>query len=270
MSKIHCIMLVRNEADVIAYTLREASRWADFVYVYDNTSTDGTWEIVKSMANGKIIAWKQHQNNYREGLLANVFNEFRHLSEEGDWWMKLDADDFYDPKFRTRIDAIPEGHTFVWTITLDYQLTHKDLEQVDFSQPADKVLPQLRYYRPAFSEPRLFRYRKRLVWTTETAWPRHPGLTAFDRPLMKHYPHRSPQQIQTRLDIRREQKARGYTGWENACQLSWREKIVDPRECLHDDGSGKFTIDESKLPWHLEPFHKRLMKAALHGTGVWA
>lgn len=269
MFKIHCIMLVKNEADVVAFNLREARKWADHIYVYDHCSTDGTWEIVRAMGDRNIIPWKQHNKVYAEGLKADVFNEFRHMSEEGDWWMKFDADDFYDPAFRTELAAIPHRHNLVWTVTLDFELTDRDLNELDFSQPAEKVLPRMRYFRPAYSEPHLFRYRKRLVWTDATAWPRHPGLTAFHRPLLRHYPHRSPNQIQSRLDIRREQRAKGFKGWAHACQSSWREKIVDHRVCQHDDGSAKFIIDESKLPRHVEPFPKRLMKAVLHGSGVW-
>ena len=40
--KIHCIVLTKNEADVVGYCLREAAKWADYIYVYDGASTDST------------------------------------------------------------------------------------------------------------------------------------------------------------------------------------------------------------------------------------
>ena len=46
--KIHSICVVKNEADIVGYCLREALKWSDYVYVYDGESTDGTWEVVKS------------------------------------------------------------------------------------------------------------------------------------------------------------------------------------------------------------------------------
>ena len=58
--KIHCLMLTKNEADVVrSYSLTEAAKWADHIYVYDGASTDGTWEIINSMNDPRIVARKQ-------------------------------------------------------------------------------------------------------------------------------------------------------------------------------------------------------------------
>jgi len=267
--KIHCIMLAKNEADVIALCLREASQWADYIYVYDNGSTDGTWEIVQSLQNGKIIPWKQHDQVFQEGIRAEVFNEFRHLAQPGDWWLKLDADDFYRPEFRQQLAEVPPGHDVVWTITLDYQLTDKNIRESDFAAPIEQVLAGLRYYKAGYSELHCFRHRKGLTWTPATAWPKHAGVVALTRPILKHYPHRSPQQIQSRLDLRRQVRAKGFKGWEHAAQATWREKVVPHQECHFDDGSGHYHVDERTLPWHIEPFPKRLTKMLLHRTGIW-
>src|SRR5277367_5352236 len=72
--KIHCIALCKNEADVIGACLREAVQWADFIYVYDGGSTDGTWEVVRSLNHPRIIPWKQDGKVFKEGLQAEVFN----------------------------------------------------------------------------------------------------------------------------------------------------------------------------------------------------
>ena len=50
MFKIHAICLVKDEDDIIAYTLEKALVWADYIYVYDNGSTDRTWEIVQNLS----------------------------------------------------------------------------------------------------------------------------------------------------------------------------------------------------------------------------
>jgi glycosyltransferase involved in cell wall biosynthesis len=56
--KIFAIMVVKNEVDIIAHTLRAASEWCDQIYVLDNGSDDGTWEVVEQMAreNRAIVA----------------------------------------------------------------------------------------------------------------------------------------------------------------------------------------------------------------------
>lgn len=57
--KIFAIMLVKNEADIVGYVLKEAEKWADKIFIIDNGSTDGTWEIIQSMRNEIITPWKQ-------------------------------------------------------------------------------------------------------------------------------------------------------------------------------------------------------------------
>jgi hypothetical protein len=87
--------------------------------------------------------------------------------------------------------------------------------------------------------------------------------------LYKHYQYRSPQQIQKRLDTRRDNRARGFPGWEHAKELSWKEKIVRVDTCHVDLGNGIYEIDWQKLPKHIEPPHVRFLKMLLHGMNVW-
>ena len=49
--KIFAIMLVKNEADIVASVLKDAEKWADKIFILDNGSTDGTWEIIQSLKN---------------------------------------------------------------------------------------------------------------------------------------------------------------------------------------------------------------------------
>jgi hypothetical protein len=81
--KIHFLLVTKNEQDFIALCLNEAAKWADYIYVYDGLSTDKTWDIVQYFNNPRIIPWKQDGKVFSEGLRAEIFNEFRHLSHEG-------------------------------------------------------------------------------------------------------------------------------------------------------------------------------------------
>jgi glycosyltransferase involved in cell wall biosynthesis len=268
--KIHCIALTKNEEDVVHHCLQEAAKWADHIYVYDNGSTDATWDIVKSLESDKIVPWKQDGKVFSEGLRAEVFNEFRYLSDEGDWWLRLDVDEFYSRNYlRETLARITREHSFVWGIAIEYYLTWKDLKTLDFSLPVEQLLPKLRYYRIESSEPRCFRYRRRLVWNPEWAWPRHPGVVAMQRIMYKHYKYRSPQQIQTRLNTRTSSRERGFVGWAHAAQACWKEKIADEPNCRFDNGSGHYAYDEGMLPRHIEPGPFRLIKLLMHRTGLW-
>lgn len=271
MFKIHSIVLTKNEADVIELCLAEAARWSDHIYVYDGASTDGTWDIVQSLArtHPQVIPWRQDGKVFSEGLRAEVFGAFRHQSREGDWWLQLNADEFYDQDPHEFLARVPARHHLVWGIPIQYYITDQDLRALDFNRPFERVRDLLRYYQAHWSEPRCFRYRRGLIWSTDAAWPRHAGPVARERIYFKHYPYRSPQQIQVRLDVRRNNRARGFEGWQHASQSTWEEKIVLATECSIDDGSGGYQVDEAKLPRHLEPLPRRWVKLLLHGLGVW-
>jgi hypothetical protein len=84
-----------------------------------------------------------------------------------------------------------------------------------------------------------------------------------------HYPYRSPAQIQMRLDVRRENRARGFEGWEHAKEADWKEKLI-PAAALHQDtGDGQFVIEEDVRLQHREPCMRRAFKCLMHGAGLW-
>jgi hypothetical protein len=260
-------MLTKNEADVVALCLQQAAEWADFIYVYDGLSSDRTWEIVQGLRNTKIIPWRQDGKVFREGLRAEVFEAFRHRSMPGDWWLQLNADEFYPRSPRDFFADIKPIYNFVWGINVEYVLTHQDLLELDFDSGFASIRPQLKYYRANWSEPRAFRYRKGLKWRLNAAWPDHAGLVAPQRIVYKHYPYRSPKQIQMRLDVRRDNRERGFEGWEHAKEANWASKIVERRDCRLDNGHVE--IFDYELPSHLEPTPVRIAKRLLHATRVW-
>jgi hypothetical protein len=246
--KIHAICLVRNEADVIEECLREAS-WADRIYLYDGASTDGTWELLQRLRSERIIPWRSDNTTFREGLRALVFNAFRHEAREGDWWCQLNGDEFYTEDPRAFLQAVPKAHQVVWGLMIQYYLTPEDVDggaawKGQFGEDRERI----RYYRAACAERRFFRHRERLVWHDTDAWP---------------------EQIQMRLDVRRDNRARGFEGWEHAKELDWREKIV-ARAGLHlDAGNGHFQLEADVLRQHLESPRQRLVKRVLHGLKIW-
>lgn len=266
--KIHCIAVCKNEADVIGFCLTEAAKWADYIYVYDGASTDGTWEIVKNLNQPQIIPWKQDGKVFKEGLRAEVFKAFRHQAVNGDWWFQLNVDEFYPQDPRTFLAQVPRGHDFVWGNMVEYVLTERDVAEIDFKAPFSQYINQLRHYYVSWSEPRAFRYRDGLVWNEDSAWPRHVGVTARERIIYKHYPCRSPQQLQARWETRQANRARGFEGWPQDGE-AWRQTIKNSQDYLVDDGIEPLKIDEAMLPRHLEKNHVRFLKMIMHRSGIW-
>jgi len=264
--KIHAICVVKNEVDIIAACLRSAEQWADRIIVYDNKSDDGTWEVVKGLANARIIPWKQDGKVFQESIRAEVFNNFKAQASPGDWWCRLDADEFYveDPKIF--LARVPWPYHVVWGIAAEFYLTEADLGK-GFLAPIENRLEALRYYRVENSEPRFFRHRKGLRWPMNTGWPVHMGPVWRERILYKHYKYRSAEQTQKRLDTRREAVARGFPGWDHAIAPSWRDKIQESSSLKRYNG-GRFEYSETDLPNHIEPPLKRISKKLLHQIGL--
>jgi glycosyltransferase involved in cell wall biosynthesis len=86
--KIHALSIVKNEADIVQDTLISAVHRCDQIYVFDNGSNDGTWELVKELAkqHPQIVPYRQDDASYCEGLRADIFHAFRSNAGPRDWW----------------------------------------------------------------------------------------------------------------------------------------------------------------------------------------
>lgn len=267
--KIHCICLVKNEADIIEYSLKKACQWADFIYVYDNGSTDGTWEKVIKIQNQQIIPWKSNNKPFQESIRGEVFNHFRENSQNGDWWCRLDADEIYINSPRQFLAEIKPEYHVVWGIAIEYYLTHTNIKELNFNQNISELIPKIRFYKAENSEIRFFRYRNRLSWHEKAQWPTHIGLVHPKRILYKHYKYRSPLQIQKRLDTRCMARKQGFPGWEHASVNNWQKQIAKEEELNHDNQDGNYHLDLDNLPDHKEFWIKHYFKQVMHRTRVW-
>jgi glycosyltransferase involved in cell wall biosynthesis len=271
--KIHGICLAKNESDLIRYSLQEKLSWCDFIYVYDNGSTDKTWEIAREMAEGsegRIVLFRTDDKPFGDGLRGEVFNHFRGRADPGDWWCRADVDEFYAVNPREFLADVPPHHHVVWSIHIQYLFTELDLER--FERKGESRIPDdlPRHYIANYSEPRFFRHRRGLVWNEKDAWPVHMGVVTPKRIPVRHYQFRSPEQIQRRLATRREAAARGYAHFLHSQAEDWREKI-DPSAELHlDTRDGNYIIDEAAMPAHMERPIQRIVKFIAHGLKFWA
>ena len=271
--KIHGICLVKNEADILEWAFTEAARWCDAIYVFDNGSTDGTWELVHQLAERmpQIVPFKQDAIPFDNALRGLVFNEYKDRAQPGDWWCRLDADEIYVENPREFLSNVPRQYHVVWAAHLQYYLTEQDLPRFqgeDFERPPTDHVRQCSAaisrkrlggaILPASSEARM----------DHGAWPRHLGLVYPQRIRVRHYQHRSPAQIQRRLETRHAAIAAGNLDFPHIVERSWRETLT-PEPLAFDTGDGRYEVDESRLPRHLEPTSRRIVKRILHGIGIW-
>lgn len=273
--KIFGNCLVKNEGDMIVETLAHATRWCDRIFVFDNGSTDGTWEKVLALAQRepRVVPFKSAAVPYRDSLRRETFEAFRHECADGDWWCKLDADELYHDDPRAFLAAVPRRHHVVWGVNFQFYFTNLDAARWEADPraypPHTPAEQALRYYRCDYAEVRFFRYRPRLVWEHGST-PRHLGVVHPRRIRFKHYQYRSPEQINLRLHTRQKAMAEGCGTFQGYCdERDWREKVVPAASCHAVDSPNPLRIEEDHLPRHLERPWQRAVKLVLHGTGIW-
>jgi glycosyltransferase involved in cell wall biosynthesis len=285
---IHGITIVRDEADVIAQSLRAATAWCDHIYVLDNGSTDGTWEIVQDLArtHEEVIPHKKWQGPFTESLRGEIFRHFRpHRSTPGDWWCRLDADEFYIDDPRIFLRKVPATYGNVWSSHFNFYFTGKDLrhyEEDPSHYTSDTPIEErLRYYRNNWSELRFFRDDGELVWQEGRPWPDALGRVYPVRIWLKHYQYRSPEQIERRLKRRADLMNRGEnhnffhevtTNWittvvdregtarevDRSLEPSWRDRIVPPEKLDYDAHDQQLVHRPDLLP-NLPTYHHEWM-----------
>lgn len=267
--------LVKNEADMIGETLAHAVRWCDRIYVFDNGSTDGTWEKVREFARGepRVVPFKSEAIPFRNSLRRDVFTTFRTEAQPGDWWCVLDADELYIDDPRTFLAAVPRAHHVVWGAYFQHYFTDEDERRQAANPqaypPHTPAEQALRYFRCDYSEVRFYRHRPGLAWQEGSA-PRHLGVVHPRRIRFKHYQYRSPAQIQLRLATRQLAMQQGCENFADySSETDWRQKIVPAASCRRAATDDDYVIAEDALPRHLEPPVQRLVKRFMHGTGLW-
>jgi hypothetical protein len=253
---IHGICIVKNEVDVIAQMLRANAQWCDHIYVFDNGSDDGTWEIVKALSRElpAVVPFKQDPKPFTDSLRAEILSHYIGRAQRGDWWCVVDADEFYVDDPRAFLARVPRRYRAVWPQLYTYLFTDKDAEV--YRQDPGRYAPEVpvsdrlhHYQLGEYSELRFFRHDPHFTGIPADLQPIFP-----ERIRMRHFGYRSPEQIARRLQTRREPMERGEFVHEKASNWqpdghadpgpateadmakSWEERIVPHGECHFDDG----------------------------------
>ena len=276
--RFHALLLVRDEADIIEQCLRQLVTWADAVYVFDTGSCDATWKLVCQFAqtNRQVIPLMQDAVFFSEKRLRGwLFHQARKRMREGDWFARVDADEFHHVNPREFVRTRLRPHeTVVYHQYYDFRLTDNEVAawQSGKESIADRERPieqRRRWFTlGAYTEPRLCRYRETMQWPEDVSFPYNAGYVAVERLPIRHYPHRDPIQLQRRCTLR----AMMMTEAENACNLHWNAQ--DWRKQVISDGAPGllYWAPETDLPEphfnnHLAPLGKRALQRIVH-TGL--
>lgn len=254
---IHCICLVKDEGDIVGDVVSDARKWADYIYIYDNGSTDGSTEVLKDLSEkfDEIIFYKWSDRHFHNTIRHEIYHAFKHNSKKGDWWCRLDADEFYIDNPRQFISQIDDGSNTLLHSSYNYYFTEKDLEQYN-RDPDSFSYKHLKYYKNNWSEIRFVRDNGHLYWPPSSSWP-VINMKIFDKKIrVRHYQYRSPEQIRKRAENRKlaypdfdpyKKRNIGFLG---------KEAIIDPELRLvshkvldYDSGDHSLKANEDIPEW---------------------
>jgi Glycosyl transferase family 2 len=235
--RFHGLMLLRDENDIIVQNLNHLLSWIDSLYILDMGSVDGTWDVVMDYArrDKRIVPFFSRPIVYSDNLRCMLLNEYRSRFDPGDWVMKIDADEFYHvppPKFvaeRVRpLETAVHLQWYFFRMTLqeaaDYESGRGSIAE-DRKRPIEQ---RRRHYKVStYAEPRMFRYRRGMQWWEHSSFPYNAGFVARQRIPIRHYPHRDPEQMRRRYQLRAAMmKLKAHAGGHWKLD-DWRQELVD-------------------------------------------
>jgi glycosyltransferase involved in cell wall biosynthesis len=254
-------------------------RWADAVYVFDTGSVDETYDIIRDLAgkDARIKVLAAEPVFFSETRLRGwMFNRAREEFEDGDWFLRVDADEFHHitpPEFvQTRMR---KHETCAYHQYYDFCLLESEVEawssngQQETSKPIEE---RRRWYIPSvYSEPRLCRYRRTMQWPPTVSFPFNAGYVARTRLPIRHYPHRDPAQLARRCRLRAVMMAdaENSRNWTHPQQHHWAENewrkfvVADADPRLHYWAPGT-DLPEIAYSSHLAKPHVRMLQRFVH------
>lgn len=249
--------------------------WADAIYVFDTGSLDESWEIVQQFAAAerRVIPLRKDSVFFSDKRLRGwMFHQARKRMRQGDWFLRVDADEFHHlppPEFvKTRMR---KHETVAYHQYYDFRLTSHEVEGWEAGKEtlADRIRPiqeRRRWFTPSvYTEPRLCRYRDSMQWPEMVSFPYNAGYLAVERLPIRHYPHRDPAQLERRCRLRTIMMAEP----ENTCVRHWA--LSNWREHIAADGSPDLhywkpgtNLPEFHFTNHLAPIYKRAVQRVTH------
>ena len=253
--RIHGLMTVRDEDDILEQNLRASLEWIDTIHVYDTGSTDLSWDIVQDFAkrDARVVPVRRESTVFNEALRGILFEQARRSAADGDWFLRLDADEFYERSPRQFLTREIRSHeTCVYLQWYFFRLTSREVRDwecgveglPDRQRP---IIERRRFFTvPSYAEPRLFRYRKTMRWPSAASFPRNAGYIARKRIPIRHYPHRDPVQLEKRMRIRARMFELGGSATTNAHWRveDWRQQVVE----VPEDGRTDIVLPRGDVP----------------------
>jgi len=272
--RIFALMTIKNESDIVLKTLEKACEWADKIFILDNMSDDGTWELITGYAkqNSKIVLWGRYSGRFYLALRQVIFKDYRDEATNGDWWCRLDGDEFYIDNPRAFLSSLENNIDHVYNASFQYYYTEDDYMN-ELSNPSDLcVTERLKWYKCNHSEIRFVKHRVNICWPQNTEWPCNLANPSNSRIRLKHYQYRDINQIIYRLKARTASDSGSSFTHEKVSVNEWYAKrkfkaptnlehanmrIVDREDLINSED---YVYDDKELPPIFKNNFKRKFK----------
>ena len=131
--KIIWLTRIRNEENIIENTLDHMATFCTWwVYIYDDFSTDSTWEIIeKHHIVKKVIKWKKWDNNREKAEFENrqeLLLLAKRYANNNDWFIYMDADERVEFNWSS-LENINKNIIWIRMRLFDFYITKFDIDQ---------------------------------------------------------------------------------------------------------------------------------------------
>lgn len=188
------ISMVRDEVDVIAYTLRAMLEQVDWVLIADNGSTDGTRDVLEQIAGetGRVTVRDDTEVGYFQARKMSALAAYAAAMLEARWVVPFDADERWYSPFGRIADVLAAQADDVSVVTAELYDHVATALDPDEPSPLERIGWRRRDPAP------LPKVAARLYPSLRIHQGNHGadyGGRVDGQLVVRHYPYRSPGQF---------------------------------------------------------------------------
>lgn len=192
------VTMVKDEADIIPYTLAQMLAEVDHVIVADNGSTDDTRGLVADIAaaSGRVTVVDDHEPGYHQSRKMTALALRARLEHGAEWVVPFDADEFWYSPFGRIGDILGAIDGAQW---LTVRAALYDHVTTDIDPPDEDPIARIRWRKTQPNPlPKVaVRWREDLVIEMGNHGAYYEGGATLHPTslVVRHYPYRSEEQF---------------------------------------------------------------------------